>query len=325
MSVLSQFFGGSKLIPIEIFAVGGGGGGNAANPSGPFGGGGGGAGLVIYKSSHYAVAGISYPISIGAGGAAGSGTPAAAPNGGDTIFGGIVVAYGGGGGSGGLPPIYTVTNPTGNVYNSINNNQGSLGGSVVTTTNEPLFTPFYNPSFVTEGGFACRNIGGTSPPNPSPGITPSGGGGGGASSRGGAAGGSPPASFVGGIGGSGIWATFIGLTTSYAGGGGGGGAGPGGQQGVGVDGGGTGGGFWPTIGAVSAATAGAANKGGGGGGGSGGGTGFPAGAAGGSGYLFIRYPTAFAAATVTGNAPVTAQPGYNVYGWTSGPGTITFS
>ena len=43
-----------------------------------------------------------------------------------------------------------------------------------------------------------------------------------------------------------------------------------------------------------------------------------------SGSLIIRYPTAFAAATVTGNTPTPAQPGYRVYKWT-GPGTITFA
>lgn len=51
---------------------------------------------------------------------------------------------------------------------------------------------------------------------------------------------------------------------------------------------------------------------------------YPAGT-GGSGVLIIRFPTAFSAATVSGNAPVTPQPGYYVYRWTSGPGTIVFN
>ena len=145
-----------------------------------------------------------------------------------------------------------------------------------------------------------------------------GAGGGGSVGRG------SPSSLFGGNGGVGVYAGFIGLTTSYAGGGGGGApAGPGQPAAVGLDGGGNGVGGSPPGGSV-AGTAGAANRGSGGGGG-GAGSAFQVGYAGGSGYLFIRYPTAFAAATVTGNAPVTAQPGYNVYGWTSGPGTITFN
>lgn len=45
---------------------------------------------------------------------------------------------------------------------------------------------------------------------------------------------------------------------------------------------------------------------------------------GGSGVVIIRYPTNFAAATVTGNTPTTPQSGYHVYKWTS-PGTIQFN
>jgi hypothetical protein len=45
--------------------------------------------------------------------------------------------------------------------------------------------------------------------------------------------------------------------------------------------------------------------------------------AGGSGTVIIKYPTAFCAATVTGNTPIAPQSGYNVYKWTS-PGSITF-
>ncbi len=47
--------------------------------------------------------------------------------------------------------------------------------------------------------------------------------------------------------------------------------------------------------------------------------------AGGSGTIIIRFPTAFDAATVTGDTPVTPQPGYYVYQWNSGPGTIVFN
>jgi len=51
---------------------------------------------------------------------------------------------------------------------------------------------------------------------------------------------------------------------------------------------------------------------------------YPAGS-GGSGTVIIRFPTAFDAATVTGNTPTPAQPGYYVYRWNSGPGSITFN
>lgn len=43
-----------------------------------------------------------------------------------------------------------------------------------------------------------------------------------------------------------------------------------------------------------------------------------------SGTLIIRYPTAYAAATVSGNTPVTPVPGFYVYRW-NGPGSITFN
>jgi hypothetical protein len=132
-----------------------------------------------------------------------------------------------------------------------------------------------------------------------------------------------------GAGGYGVYGSFIGLTTSYAGGGGAGnnnnnatvGSYPGG---LGKDGGGPG-----SVGVNpgTPAPSGAANRGGGGGGGaiifntgqSGGG------GAGGSGFVFIRYPTAYPGASVTANAIVTPQAGYYVYGWTSGPGTIVFN
>lgn len=52
---------------------------------------------------------------------------------------------------------------------------------------------------------------------------------------------------------------------------------------------------------------------------------FPVGGAGGSGICVIRWPTAYRnAPSVSGNTPTPAQPGYYVYRWNSGPGTITF-
>lgn len=70
--------------------------------------------------------------------------------------------------------------------------------------------------------------------------------------------------------------------------------------------------------------AGTANTGSGGGGASYPGT-FNVGGAGGSGICVIRWPTAFRdAPSVSGNTPTPAQPGYYVYRWNSGPGSITF-
>ncbi len=46
--------------------------------------------------------------------------------------------------------------------------------------------------------------------------------------------------------------------------------------------------------------------------------------AGGSGIVFVRYPTEYnAAASVSGNTPTPAQPGYHVYRF-NGDGSITF-
>lgn len=116
------------------------------------------------------------------------------------------------------------------------------------------------------------------------------------------------------FGGNGLPAENIGIPGSIFGGGGGGTnpiVHPGGS-------GGGGSGSTPLI----EATSGTANTGGGGGGshiplaaGSG---------SGGSGVVIIRYPTAFDAATVTGDTPVTPQPGYHVYQW-NGAGSITFN
>jgi hypothetical protein len=112
------------------------------------------------------------------------------------------------------------------------------------------------------------------------------------------------------LGVDGVPGDYIGIPGSSFGGGGGGH--PGGAGGTG--GGGNGGASPTNIG--SNATA---NTGGGGGGG------VPAGGSGGSGVFFVRYPTSYAAATVTGNTPTPAQSGYYVYRWNSGPGTIIFN
>lgn len=139
MSLLSQFFPGGSGLKVEFVLVGGGGGGGArgaaASPTlikSNFAGGGGG-GQVVVGEDYPVVPGISYAITIGAGGAGGCllPSPYVAPvpvqpycnllisgqpgrSGGTSCFG-SVFARGGGGGSGGLYPtcipIYTPTNP----------------------------------------------------------------------------------------------------------------------------------------------------------------------------------------------------------------------
>ena len=138
-----------------------------------------------------------------------------------------------------------------------------------------------------------------------------GGGGGGALFAG--TPGAPPQPVTLGKGGDGLPAPLFGVSLAV-GGGGGGGSFPGAAVPGGTGGGGAGG-------VGSTGSNGTANTGGGGGGAGGSGSG----GSGGSGIVVIRYPTGFAAATVTGTAPTPAQPGYNVYRWDSGPATITFN
>jgi len=147
MSLLSQFFPSGRISTaqkIEVLLVGGGGGAGAsggcyintpccATTFGGIVGGGGGGGQVVFSDGYEVIQDVSYPITVGAGGAGGgfyydttnvyypsqSITPACpigcycpqiqvrnagtlrGANGGNTIFG-SVVSYGGGGGGGGM-------------------------------------------------------------------------------------------------------------------------------------------------------------------------------------------------------------------------------
>ncbi len=360
---LSNLFGANKTIPIEVFAVGGGGGGAQYNNLLGRGGSGGGAGMVIYNRMDVRI-GTTYNIRIGAAGAGGG---AAGSSGGNTSFGDLT-AYGGSGGDiifntgnvpslmnfgsvgGGTGPTKVDKFSTTYVYN------GPLGpsGYVNAVIGKSDFHKDSSHSFDADRGlvgvngwnysyngpvvyeFGHTSSGGVFSNADLPFSTyPSGGGGAGSAGQpnlgssapfgGSGAGGSDGS----GAGGYGVYGSFIGLTTSYAGGGGAGNNNPSPTLGsysgaLGRDGGGNGGASNVSTPAGTGAN-GQANRGGGGGGGSQTG-GIPnPGGAGGSGFLFIRYPTAYAAATVTANAPVTAQPGYNVYGWTSGPATIVFN
>lgn len=292
MSNLSQFFSGGKLIPIEVFAVGAGGGGGIQC--------GGGAGAAVYKMGVYVSTGVSYPITIGAGGAGAPVLPPPAPlgiTGGTTSLGSLVVAGGGGGGN------LSFSDPLSISF-------GSLGGQSSTPIG-----PGTRISRFDSFGIYGANPGGLTSINASA-------GGGGALTQGTNAPGVPSGAPPGGDGGYGISGAIIGLTTTYAGGGAGGGFSPGlgpiGVGGLAYDGGGSGGAYFTPAGNGSL------NRGGGGGGGSITPLGSVPAGAGGSGFLFIRYPTAYAAASsVSGNTATTAQPGYNVYMW-NGSGSITF-
>ena len=118
-----------------------------------------------------------------------------------------------------------------------------------------------------------------------------------------------------GKGGRGLPGSAIGYPTlEFAGGGGGGG--PTNQPGN------AGGGNGRTNGDGYHATA---NTGSGGGGTAGNGSAtVQNGGNGASGVCIIRYPTAYNAATASGNVATPAQSGYHVYRW-NGPGSITFN
>jgi hypothetical protein len=169
---------------------------------------------------------------------------------------------------------------------------GGGGGGTAQATNNTI-----TQSTFTSDGYVLANSGSFGNPT-------QGGGGGGALKVGNL---SP--------GGDGVPSSLFGISLAVAGGGAGGTAGPPASGGIGGGG---------SSNSPTAPKNGTANTGGGGAGG-------PtlatpvAGGTGGSGIVVIRYPTGFAAATVTGNAPTPAQPGYNVYRWDSGPATITFN
>jgi hypothetical protein len=261
-----------SVVDYLVVAGGGGGGGSAA----PYGGGsGGGAGgfreaksgcAGCYTASPLAAScGITltaqtYPITVGAGGANGSGSPATGGNGSDSIFSTITSTGGGGG--------------------KFCNQVGSAGGS---GSGGGFNLPGGGGTFPGASGGA----GNTPPVSPSQGnpggdgftVWPSfssTGGGGGASASGGT--GSPSGA---GVGGAGATTSITASPVAYAGGGGGGSAGvPGGSGGSGGGGAGRDG---PTAGGD-----GGANQGGGGGG-SGPIPGTQSGGSGGKGIVVIRY------------------------------------
>jgi hypothetical protein len=253
--------GGGPLAKIDYMVVAGGAGGAT-------GGGGGGAGG--YRESSGTSTGsftvsplgacvaaiqgsvASFPITVGAGGAAGPGpnNNTTGASGGVSTFSTITSAGGGGGGK------------------AISGADGGSGGGT------------YGVSGVGSG-----NTPPVSPPQGNDGGTqgPEGQGAGGGATGAGGNGAAPQA----GAGGTGATSSINGTPTARAGGGGGGGSNCAGG-GTATSGGGAGG-TGPGPGGPGTATAGTANTGGGGGGGGIGGPGTGAGGAGGSGIVILRY------------------------------------
>jgi hypothetical protein len=284
-----------NTVTVEALVIAGGAGGGTADAA-YFSAAGGGAGGYLYFPSLF-LAGPSIPITVGAGGAAGSGN-LSGTNGTSSRIGTTTLAVGGGGGSG---------------SNASAGNSGGSGGGTV--------------QLLAVGA-------GTSGQGFNGGQGNQGGGGGGGAGAVGGSGADPQGQGRPGGAGSNAhssWATATssGVSGFYAGGGGGGHTTyylqP--NQVIvngGSGGGGTGGGSTTGTKAL-ASTAGTANTGSGGGGGGGTSTadGFQPGRAGGSGIVIIRYSSDLPAFTsTTGSPDVYVTGGFRYYKFT-GSGSVT--
>ena len=295
-----------------IVVAGGGGGGVGTAWGNNSAGGGGGGGGYISSTGASITRGMSYTVTVGAGGAGGlvtngsgiGATVSAASTGSISAISSLATAIGGGSGG-----YYTPTNGiTDGGIGGSGGGSGSGGGGQ---------------SRVGGAGTAGQGLaGGNNFANCSTGAA---GGGGGAGTVGAAG-----ASAIGGAGGNGTFTTIISTTTAislgigqyitatnavYFAGGGGGGYGGVTTQGLGGYG---GGGNARNAANVVASLP---NTGGGGGGAGNGATGV-IGGTGGSGAVIIRYPDTYAAAVVT-TATYIVSGGYRTYIFTSS-GTILF-
>lgn len=285
---------------VEALVVAGAGGGGVGR------GGGGGAGGFREFVGGNAVAvsaNTNYLLTVGGGGVGGTSTTGS--RGTDSVFSSLVSLGGGGGGvtDSNPPGSGGASAPTGS-YGS-----GGGGGGVWSGTGT---------SSGAAGTSPQGNAGGSGSNHSSVSWGGSGGGGGGA----GAPGSNAPGATTGGNGGIGAQSSITGVATYYAGGGGGGiGAPSGGTAGTGGLGGGGNGGSSTT------AANGTNNLGGGGGGGSGGGT-VNNGGSGGSGVVILAYPTSFrplkASLGLVYTIDTVTRPGYRVYRFTAGTGTISW-
>lgn len=240
----------------------------------------------------------------------------------------ILLVAGGGGGAGGL---------------NLSNTGGGGGGQVLPESNVPIALGAY-PIVVGAGGGTGSGAGvqggtssglGFSATGGLGGIILSGGNsgsgfsggagnaGGGDGAGGGGAGNSavggtgtqPGGNAQGGNGGAGTANSISGTSVTYGGGGGGGAYGPGGTAGGGTNGGGNGADH------TNNATAGAANTGGGGGGAGGNNTPQTNAGAGGTGIVYISYPTGLITAT---GGTITTSGGNTIHAFSSsGTGTWT--
>jgi len=281
-------FGGGAVEYLVVAA--GGGGGN------DMGGGGGGGGVL---ANTVTVTATNYTITIGAGGAGGTGyasTPPAGANGGNTSFGNTIIAVGGGGGGSGhrTDPPYVGGNAA----------IGGSGGGSAARYRYSGAPQSLGANAIGIPSWQRGTRGGNSPETQVSDQYYAGGGGGagGNTSLAGMANGTIDAvsGTRAGHGGDGYSSNISGTSYYYAGGGGGG-SHTAGQAGKGGYGGGGGGSTWPGgtagiggLGGLSNGSNGVAGTGGAAGantGGGGGGGGHQAvGGAGGSGIVYIKYP-----------------------------------
>jgi hypothetical protein len=290
-SIVPTFTNVTITNPITSFlasylVVAGGGSGGATSSGTSSGGGGGGAGGALTGLTTFTV-GLTYYITVGAGGAS---TNLLGNNGANSQVVNFstfsIVAIGGGGG-GGSTNAATVNGQSGGSGGGGGNNSGANAPGGSGTSGQ---------------GYAGGTLSGYAAPN-YPGA-----GGGGA----GAVGTSVTSATVGGNGGAGISSSITGTSITYAGGGGGS-TYNGGTPGTGGSGGGGAGATGATAG-----TAGTVNTGGGGGGAAQG----SYSGAGGSGVVILSIPTANYTGTTTGSPTITTNGIYTVLKFTAS-GTYT--
>lgn len=176
MSVISQFFpspGGSSsgggagnigggTTPVEIIGMGGGGGAGGCAPFPACGGstrgigGDGGMGAIFYANNYFISPGTTYPITIGAGGVAGSPSTSSATqgtNGGATSFNNpeckLCVCGGGGGGAS------TNSAPNGDATCGKDGGTGGAGGNIITSG----YGPGYHATGCLGGMYGCGGRG----------------------------------------------------------------------------------------------------------------------------------------------------------------------
>lgn len=271
---------------VEYLVVAGGGSGGAGNNAG-----GGGAGGYQTATGFAVSGGVTYTVTVGAGGASAGGAYVnqVGNNGSNSVFSSITSIGGGGGSAGGV---------SGSQYAAKSGGSGGGGSS------------YQSPSTGASGTSGQGYAGGDGIPTDGQYTA---GGGGGAAGVGRRGDGYPQSLSEAGKGGPGQYSSLV---NAYFAGGGAAGTNSSSFQPVGGQG---GGGYGSWAGGV--ATNGTANTGGGGGGG---GSSYYASAAGGSGYVAIRYPDSSpAAASVTGTYTYSVSGGYRYYQWTSS-GSITW-